>query len=192
LPEYHNIHLQRLSPGNFRPFGEVIGQFDEAPAYSASLLRGWRFGYAADGPTDLLFIHYDHGPFECDSIERHFEVTQTFIPLADAASIMMVAAPTDRDRIPRCVDIRAFYVPGSSGIMLWRGTWHALTRFPVRLSGAGFAFLTSTETQRELERAQIDGIPPRLTEVVNLAERYGQRLRIVDPDGLIPADKRRQ
>jgi len=112
-------------------------------------------------------------------------VTQSFIALANAASIMMVAAPTDRSSIAQPEAVRAFYVPGAVGIMLWKGTWHAPTRFPLQLSGAAFVLLTDRDTQRELERAQSDGTPPILTETVNMSKRYNTKLKITDPDRLI-------
>ena len=96
-----------------------------------------------------------HHPMAFSAIERYFRLTQTFFPLAGAASVMVVAAPTDPAdwaRSPEPGQLRAFYAPGTVGLMLWRGTWHAPTRFPAGPDGAGFAFLTDRDTQRELER----------------------------------------
>lgn len=182
------VRVEQLSPSSFRPFGQIIGQFDGTPSYAASSLKAWRLDYDVEGSTDLLFFHYEYGPLECESLERHFHVTQSFIALANAASIMMVAAPTDRSSIPQPEAVRAFYVPGAVGIMLWKGTWHAPTRFPLQLSGAAFVLLTDRDTQRELERAQSDGTPPILTETVNMSERYGTKLKITDPDRLIESE----
>jgi ureidoglycolate hydrolase len=36
-----------------------------------------------------------HQPMAFSAIERYFRLTQTFFPLAGAASVMVVAAPTD-------------------------------------------------------------------------------------------------
>jgi hypothetical protein len=55
-------------------------------------------------------------------------------------------------------------VPGTIGLMLWRGTWHALTRFPTGSEGAGFVCLAGADIQRELERQRADGTPPRLSQ----------------------------
>jgi ureidoglycolate hydrolase len=179
------IRLEAISLSSFGPFGQVIGQFDSAPSYSAKLIEAWRLHYEVDGPTDVLFIKYTYGPLECASVERHFNVTQSFVALANAPSIMVVAAPTDRSSVPGPKDLHAFYVPGSVGIMLWKGTWHARTRFPVRPPGAAFVLLTGSDTQRELESCQINGTPPKLTEVLDLTERYATTLRITDPAGLL-------
>jgi ureidoglycolate lyase len=179
------IRLETLSAAVFRPFGQIIGRSAGAPSYSASLLQGWRIDYEAEGPTDLFFIEYKHGPFECDAVERHFNVTQSFVALGNAASIMLVAAPTGRQEYPQPEALRAFHVPGSVGIMLRKGTWHAPTRFPVRPPGAAFVMLTGRETQQELERVQAGGAPPSLTETLDLVQRHGTIAKIVDPDFVI-------
>jgi hypothetical protein len=69
--------------------------------------------------------------------------------------------------------------------MLWKGTWHALTRFPLRSSGATFAFLSERRTQQELEDAQKSGVPTRLTEKIDLQQLYGASLSLDDPGGLL-------
>lgn len=179
------IELETLTPAAFAPFGQVIGPSDEEPSFLVSWVRGSRLAYDADEPTALLFMEYRHIPFECDTVERHFGVTQAFIPLAGTPSIMLVAAPTGGTALPAPADFRAFYVPGSVGIMLWKATWHALTRFPVPASGGSFVLLTGRETQTELERASRDGSKPTRTETLSLIERYGTKLKIIDPRGLI-------
>ena len=185
MPRPFEISIKPLTPAAFLPFGQVIGASDQAPDYTADLLRGWHLDYEAEGETIVLFIHYEQGPLECDSLERHFKVTQTFVALADAPSVMVVAAPTVGSALPCLEDVRAFYVPGACGIMLWKATWHALTRFPLRPSGATFAFLSERRTQRELEAAQKGGAVPTLTEKIELSVLYGSSLRFVDPDGLL-------
>jgi ureidoglycolate hydrolase len=179
------INVKALSPKAFLPFGQVIGAPDREPDYAAGHLRGWHLDYESEGETIFLFIHYEQGPLECHSLERHFKVTQSFVALSDAPSVMVVAAPTSGGALPRPEDVQAFYVPGSCGIMLWKATWHALTRFPLRPSGATFAFLSEGRTQQELEDAQNGGPVPTLTQKIELPELYGCSLRIVDPDGLL-------
>jgi hypothetical protein len=63
--------------------------------------------------------------------------------------------------------LRAFFVPGRVGLMLGGSTWHALARFPPGPGGAGFAFLTDANTQREQKKQRADGAPPRLTQEVD-------------------------
>jgi hypothetical protein len=103
---------------------------------------------------------------------------------------MVVAAPTDPidpDSVPAPGAVRAFFVPAGLGILLWRGTWHALNRSPVRPEGAAFLMLSERDTQRQLERQMADGTPPARSQVVDFAQRAGATFRIVDPQGLLPS-----
>lgn len=188
-PDIVQIRLEPLTAEAFAPFGQLIcARGDDAPIFEAPHLRSWRQEFEVLGWTELMYIHYVHRPMAFSAIERHFRVTQTFIPLAGAASVMAVAAPTDPDdwtSLPEPGQLRAFYVPGTVGLMLWRGTWHALTRFPVGPDGAGFAFLTDRDTQRELERQRADGTPPRLTQEVDYLQHLGVSFEVVDPDRLL-------
>lgn len=182
------IRLERLDAEAFAPFGQLICARDEAPIFAAPHLRSWRQNFEAEGPTELMYIHYVHQPMAFSALERHFRVSQAFIPLGGAASVMVVAAPTDpadRDSVPRPEDLRAFFVPGTVGLMLWRATWHALTRFPAAPGGAGFAFLTDADTQRELERQRTDGTPPKFTQEIDYGERFGVSFEVVDRDDLL-------
>jgi len=179
------IPLERLTREAFSPFGQIIGDFDAPPVFEASHLRSWRLDFELDGRAELMFTRYLHQPLAFSALERHTGVTQSFIPLGNAPSVMVVAAPTASSAIPAPDDVRAFGVPGDVGLMLWRGTWHALTRFPVRPEGAAFALITGYDTQRELEREKADGTPPTLTEAVDYEAQRDVRFEVVDPEGLL-------
>jgi ureidoglycolate lyase len=189
MSEVIEIRLERLSAEGFAPFGQLIcARSDEPPIFEApENLRSWRQDFEVLGPTELMYIHYRHRPMAFSSLERHFQVTQTFIALGGAASVMVVAPPTGPASVPEPDALRAFFVPGTVGLMLWRGTWHAPTRFPAAPGGAGFAFLTDAITQRELEKQRADGTPPKLTQVIDYRESHGASFRVVDPDGLLAA-----
>jgi ureidoglycolate lyase len=188
MSEVVEIRLERLSAEAFALFGQLIcARSDAPPIFEAPHLRSWRQEFDVEGSTELMYIHYVHRPIEFSTLERHFQVTQTFVALGGAASVMVVAPPTGRKSVPELGELRAFFVPGTIGLMLWRGTWHALTRFPTAPGGAGFALLTDANTQRELEKQRIDGTPPRLTEEIDYRERYGVSFKVVDPDGLLTA-----
>ena len=181
------IPLRPLTPEGFAPFGQIIGDDPGTPpVFTGAQLRSWRMDFEVDGPAELMFIRYAHQrPFAFTALERHLSVTQTFVPLGGASSVMVVAAPTDPDGVPDPAAVRAFHFPGDRGLILWRGTWHALTRFPIHPDGAAFAFITGRDTQRELERQLADGTPTRLTQVADYRERAGIGFEVVDPDGLL-------
>jgi ureidoglycolate lyase len=188
MPRVVEIPLQPLTPDGFESFGQILGDFAAPPVFEAPHLRSWRLDFALKGSAKLMVVRYLHQPLEFTAIERHFDVTQSFIPLGDQPSVMVVAAPTDPQdwsAVPEPDALCAFYIPGDRGIMLWRGTWHALTRFPVRRGGASFAMITEYDTQRELERQKADGTVPKLTQEVDYLARTGLRLRVVDPEDLM-------
>jgi ureidoglycolate hydrolase len=190
MPRVVKIPLQHLTPDAFASFGQILGDFDAPPIFEAPHLRSWRLDFALEGPVELMVVRYLHQPFEFTAIERHSDVTQSFIPLGDQPSVMVVAAPTesqDGSAVPEPDALSAFYIPGDRGIMLWRGTWHALTRFPVRPGGASFAMITGYDTQRELERQKADGTAPKLTQEVDYLARADVRLKVIDPKGLARA-----
>lgn len=179
------IPLRRLSLEAFAPFGQIIGSPAGPPVFGAQHLQSWRLAFDVEGAAELMLCRYAHQRYELTTLERHLEVTQSFVALGAARSVMVVAAATARDQPPAPEAVHAYHVPGDVGLMLWRGTWHALTRFPVSPSGAAFLMVTGRETQRELERQQDDGTPPRLTQVVDFEERSGLALRVVDPERLL-------
>lgn len=182
-----DIELEDLTAAAFAPFGEVIGLAEGPPVFSGPHIKSWRQNFACDGPVEVMTARYAHQPMTLSLLERHFNVTQAFIPMTADPWVMVVAGPTapeDRDALPAPKAARAFLVAGGHGIMLARGAWHALTRFPANPAGASFVLITGADTQRELERQIAQGTKPTHTQVVDLARTFGKTLRVVDPRGL--------
>ena len=101
MTEVIEIPLEPLSAEAFAPFGQLIcARDDEPPIFAAPHLRSWRQDFEVLGPTELMYIHYRHQPIEFSAFERHFQVTQTFVALGGAASVMVVAPPTGRESVP--------------------------------------------------------------------------------------------
>ncbi len=87
-------------------------------------IASWRMGFAVDGDIELMFAHYVHRDIRWTLMERHFNVTQSFMALGGVSSVMVVADPTGDDAtspLPRPETVRAFHVDGSQGVMLWKG-----------------------------------------------------------------------
>ncbi len=182
------IALEPLTAKAFAPFGQLVAARDEPPAFDAPHLDAWQMDFAVDGEIELMYVRYIHQDMRWTTMERHFNVTQSFMALGGAASVMVVADRTDaadRSMLPGPETVRAFLVDGAQGVMLWRATWHALTRFPVPAAGAAFAMITGAATQQELERQNRDGTRPELTQVVDLEKSHGVGFAVVDPAGLL-------
>ena len=99
-------------------------------------------------------------------LERHFAVTQAFIPLEGSPAVVAVAAPTDiedPDAIPRPEDVRAFLIDPGKGYAYKTGTWHSLDRYLLRPPGASFVILN---------------VDPNPTQFVDYAERFGVEFEV--------------
>ena len=182
------VSLEPLSPTAFAPFGEVVGPSTAKTVSLGPDFQLWRTSFAVDGGIELMFSRYRHKPMRFHRMERHLNVTQSFLPLGGGQSVMVVAPPTDAQdpqAVPTPEDVRAFHQDGTRGVMLWKGTWHALDRFPVFPPYADFALITGLDTQRELEKQALDGTPPALTQVVDFRERRGLTFEVVDPRSLV-------
>lgn len=181
------VPLEPLSDEAFAPFGQIIGEQDRKPLFEGSDVKTWTVDFRIEGTLELHYVWFDYRPHEATSLERHFTVTQSFIPLGNAPSVNLFAAPTDpddRDAIPKPEDMRAFYFGGETGVMMWTGTWHS-GRFPAQPPGGPSVLITSKETTVDLDKLLKDGRPGRLTQVVDYAAQFDTKMKIVDPSGLL-------
>lgn len=175
------IDVEPASDKTFAPFGRLIGPREDAPVFRNKGLRSWRLDYQCTDATEVMFIWFDYLPMAFSKIERHFDVTQSFIPLDRAEMVMVVAPrtdPMDWNDLPPPQSLRAFLIPGTHGVMMWKGVWHALNRYPTDPLGGGFTLLTSAATQAELEREKRDGTPPKLTQAVDYADRFSVHFEV--------------
>ncbi len=185
-----DVPLEPLTAEAFAPYGQLITARDEPPVFEGPHIASWQMDFAVEGDIELMYVRYIHQDMRWTTMERHFNITQSFMALGGAASVMVVADPTDandRSVLPRPETVRAFLVDGTLGVMLWKRTWHALTRFPVPATGGAFAMITGAATQQELERQNRDGTQPELTQVADFEKEYGVGFAVVDPRVLLAA-----
>ena len=175
------IPLELVSAHAFRPFGELIMRPD-APSLGESAVQDyWRLPFDLDGKPELEIVRYRQQPWELHQLERHLHVTECRVALA-GRRVVLVVGPRTADDVgcaPAPASLRAFLLRGDAGVLLYRGTWHALDCFPVDDDFVDFAFLTEAQTVAELEGVSEPGPAPR-TEVVDF-ETLGQWFRVVDP-----------
>ncbi len=182
------LRLETISEANFEAFGEILQKKSSIPAFTGKNMQSWRIQFSVEGKVELMLNRFYFQPFEFSKMERHFHVTQTFIPLGNMPMIMVVSASTQTDdwaSVPKPEDIHAFYVDGTKGIMLRKGTWHALHRFPVHPPYVDIGLITEAETQKELELELAGGHKPRRTQVIDYEDLLNINFRIVDPCHLI-------
>jgi ureidoglycolate hydrolase len=179
-----DVELQAVSELNFAAYGEILYGKSSVPAFTGKNMQSWRIQFSIDGKPELMLNRFYFQPFDFSKMERHLHVTQTFIPLGNVPMIMVVSAPTKADdwsSIPKPEEIRAFYLDGAKGIMMWKGTWHALHRFPAHPPYVDIGLITEAETQKELELELAEGRKPRRTQTIDYEELMNINFRIIDP-----------
>ncbi len=160
----HQLKIEPLTPEAFAPFGKLLDARDR-PA------DRWKLTYDKDfcvaGSTKVGVIWEPYAGRTFTKLERHFDVTQAFIPMSGSLSVVAVAAPTDPknpDDIPRPDQVRAFLIDGTVGFRYHVGTWHSLSRFILHPPGATYTIIN---------------VDPNPTEVVDYAEKLGIRFEVV-------------
>ena len=162
------IPVEPFTAAAFAPFGALVAQPGRAADFAGNRSHSWGLPFEAVGATQLMFSRFYHQPMNFSVLERHFNVTQGFMPLHGTPLVMVVAPPTDRtgpNAIPAPETLRAFYMDGSAGLIMHVGTWHTLDRYPVAPPHVECLFYTAKETQDELIREKADGTVPTQTEV---------------------------
>ena len=182
--EIHEIILEKVSDELFDPFGQLLCEKTDAPDFTGDGMESWALKFSSEQNVELMFNRFHYKAFEFSMLERHFHVTQTFLPLGGMPMVMIVSKPTDPQdvsSIPNPEDIRAFYIDGNIGVMLWKATWHALHRFPARAPYVDVGLITEMETQNELEAELKVGARLKRTETIDYAKISNTGFKVVDP-----------
>lgn len=181
------IRAEGLTRDEFAPFGDVISKDgmerlpidlygDRANVYVPS-------AFESDQPTEFLLTNCRLREFRVIFMERHVELTQTFIPLRGDPFVIVVAPPDcpERDGMPAFDHIRAFIVPGACGVNLKRATWH---EFPFPLVDDMDLVITSHQSLTEGLKSDLDErreIFKLDVEKRNFAERADVTVRVTLP-----------
>ncbi len=166
------IPVEPLTEGSFAPFGAIVGALAAPPALRLDTMATWKAPFAVDGAMEMTVCRYFSQPMRLTVLERHLAVTQAFLPLGGTACVMVVAPPTDLakpDDAPPPGSLRAFRMEGGAGVVLHRGTWHALRRYPLDADHVDVVLLTGADTQAEIEAQARTGAKPKLTHEVDYA-----------------------
>ncbi|MFM7345164.1 MAG: ureidoglycolate lyase [Tagaea sp.] len=160
------IQVEPFNEESFAPFGIVIGPRATPAEFKGNASEGWLLEFEAMGGAQLMYSRFHHQKMRFSLVERHFGVTQGFVPLNGTPLVMVVAPPGVS---PSPESLRAFLLDGTRGLLMREGTWHTLDRYPVRPPYVDVLFLTARATHEELMREQAGGPKPRLTELHDFA-----------------------
>ena len=117
--------------------------------------------------------------------ERHLTMTETRISLGMRYVIVVAGATSiaDRHRLPDPESVRAFLMKPGAGVLLKRGTWHALNCFTVGELFADSAFINEIEAEAELVNIDDPGQLER-THIVDV-DSADWEFKVADPDELM-------
>jgi ureidoglycolate lyase len=120
---------QTLTAEAFAPFGQVLTEEGRKrlPINTyGDKLDLYREGFESDQPIEWFIVNGRPRWNGVLFLERHKQLSQTFIPVGGKAFYTIVAAPSavDADGFIRTDQLRAFLVPGDAAIQIHRGTWH--------------------------------------------------------------------
>ena len=118
-----HLRIEPVTSEAFAPFGELLAprapgegtlQLDEELHNGRASARP-RLSMATVEPRAL--------PLTAAKMERHVHSSQAFVPM-DCASYLVMVAPRDGDGRPDLSRLRAFRVPGDTGINYRAAVWH--------------------------------------------------------------------
>jgi ureidoglycolate lyase len=177
------IPAEMASVDGFAPFGELLTTIGEpTPHVYGDALAPYRAGrLRSDAEVEWIITTYHLREFRVQYLERHHNITQTFIPLGGDAMVVAVARPdaTLTNGVPDLQEVRAFVVPGTMAVNLHLGTWHEVpfptvegqTTLLTSHSGVTTGW-ASLDESGEIDRPEAD------EEKRDVLERTGVRLMI--------------
>jgi ureidoglycolate lyase len=168
------IEVEALTEEAFAPFGQIVSTKGRAPDFrTESGTEGWAVDFRSGRPL-LMVLRTHYQGLSFSKLERHFELTQTFLPLGGSPAVVAVAPPSpDRSRVPDPAEVRAFLLDGTKGYALAPGTWHSLDRFPLYPPDTRWVIVTDHETQQDLLSAYSGKGGWQLTQETDYRARLG-------------------
>ena len=172
----HEVKIELLTEEAFAPFGQIIAAGDRPADFrTESGTQGWAIDFRSGRPL-IMLLKTPYRGLSFTKLERHFNLTQTFLPIGGSPAVLAVAPPSaaaDRKAVPAPERIRAFLLDGAKGYALGVGTWHSLDRFPLYPPDTEWVIITDHETQQDLTAAYAGEGGGHLTQEVDYAAEFG-------------------
>jgi ureidoglycolate lyase len=117
------LKIEPIDAAAFMPFGQLIPP--RAPGQGRQeLFEGLQNERASARPRlSMATVEPKALPLTAVQMERHVHSSQVFVPV-DSAGYLVVVAPHGADGMPDLGKIRAFRVPGDTGLNYRADTWH--------------------------------------------------------------------
>ena len=156
----HHLKVEPATVENVAPFGALLGRRSGVQPtgldyYGGAVAMSRPVNYQCSSQTELSLTSLKRRPFQVKYLERHFQHTQTFIPLGGKPFIA-VLAPPNKDDMPDLKAVRALRFDGDAGFCLHLGTWH---EFPFALDDdTDIVVALSSQVTEDLHHRAENGI----------------------------------
>jgi ureidoglycolate lyase len=145
------LPVETATCANLREFGMLLEQpaaaVDQSSFYKGFIRMSRPVNFHCDHPVEISLATLARRKGEVRYLERHFQHTQTFIPLGGKPFVMVLAPPSEEDA-PDLKAARAFRFSGDQGFALHLRTWH---EFPFALSNdTNIVVVLSSQTGYDL------------------------------------------
>ena len=154
------IKIHVATPENVAPFGTLLGRRSGVESsgldyYAGKVATSRPVRYQCSSETNLSLATLMRRPFQVKYLERHFQHTQTFIPLGGKPYVMLLAPPCTGD-MPDLNAVRALRFEGDTGLCMHIGTWH---EFPFALEDdTDLIVVLSSQVTEDLQHRAENGI----------------------------------
>lgn len=123
------LPFETVTAENFAAFGVVLTEAGRTrlPINTyGDRLDLYRENFESDQPTEWFIASFKNRGTGVLFLERHQQLSQTFIPVGGHGFHTVVARPGAREvnGFPALDELRAFWVPGDAAIQIHRATWH--------------------------------------------------------------------
>lgn len=156
----HRLKVEPVTPEAIAPYGALLSRRSGVKPtgldfYNGAVAMSRPVNYQCTSRTELSLTSLKKRPFQVRYLERHFQHTQSFIPLGGKAWMGVFAPPSEGD-MPDFSQVRAFRFEGDTGLCLHLGTWH---EFPFALEDdTDLAVVLSSQTTEDLHHRAENGI----------------------------------
>lgn len=123
------LKVEKLTPENFKPFGIVLTEQnrERLPIETyKDKMDLYNDSFESDQPMEWFIAKFRPRWNGVLFLERHFQITQAFIPIGGKPFLTVMAPPDCKEEkgFPALSELKAFYVPGDTPIQIYRKTWH--------------------------------------------------------------------
>jgi ureidoglycolate lyase len=117
------LKIEPIDAAAFMPFGQLLLPLPPGQGRQELLEELQNNRASARVRLSMTTVEPKSLPLAARQMERHVHSSQAFVPI-DCASYLVLVAPHGPDEMPDLGKLRAFRVPGDTGINYRADTWH--------------------------------------------------------------------